>query len=209
MEKEIQIADDKATIAGKLRIPGNPKGVVLFSHGSGSGRFSPRNNFVADILHQGGFATLLIDLLSQSEDELYQNRFNIKLLTKRLMLAITWLKQEHETQKLPLGLFGASTGAASALQAASIMGQDIKAVVSRGGRPDLAMAVLDKVSSPTLLIVGENDFGVIDLNRQAFEKLKHIKKLAIVPRATHLFEESGCLEEAASLAKDWFEKYLK
>lgn len=195
-------------IEGMLKIPDNAKGLVLFAHGSGSSRFSPRNNYVADILNIGGFATLLIDLLSEEEDEIYQTRFDISLLNERLQEVIAWLGQENETKKLPIGLFGASTGAASALEVAAALGKKIKAVVSRGGRPDLAMAQLKKVVSPTLLIVGGSDFGVIELNRESYAALQCVKELSVVPHATHLFEEPGCLDEVARLAKNWFFTHL-
>jgi len=208
MEKFIHIKHQDVQMEGMLKIPQSAKGIVLFSHGSGSSRLSPRNNFVADILNHAGLATLLIDLLSKREDENYQTRFDIDLLTDRLNIAIEWLKKQSDTQHLDLGLFGASTGAAAALSAASKMGKEVKAVVSRGGRPDLAMERLEKVTAPTLFIVGGNDFGVIELNQAAFVKLTCSKKLEIIPNATHLFEEPGCLEEVARLAKDWFCKHL-
>lgn len=170
--------------------------------------FLPRNNFVANVLHQAELGTLLIDLLTRQEDEIYENRFNIGLLTERLITIAHWLEKQPETKNLSLGLFGASTGAAAALEVAAAMGEKIKAVVSRGGRPDLAMPVLHKVASPSLFIVGGHDFGVIELNQEAFDQLDCIKKFEIVPRATHLFEEPGTLEEAARLAKNWFEKFL-
>ena len=192
------------TIEGILKIPEGAKGIVLFAHGSGSSRFSPRNNFVADVLNQAGLATLLIDLLSVEEDEIYRTRFNIELLTQRLTVVVDWIQQNHP---LKIGLFGSSTGAAAALQLASEL--DLGAVVSRGGRPDLAMNVLHRVKAPTLFIVGGHDFGVIELNQEAFERLTCVKKFEIVPHATHLFEEPGCLEQVAELAKNWFKKYLE
>ena len=196
------------SLEGMLKVPHGAKGIVLFAHGSGSSRLSPRNNFVADTLNKSGLGTLLIDLLSREEDEDYQNRFNIELLTKRLTLAARWLTRQPETKNLPMGLFGASTGAAAALCVASIMSKEIKAVVSRGGRPDLALPILHLVDAPTLLIVGGNDFDVIKLNQMAYEKLPGIKELEIIPEATHLFEEPGCLEAAALSANKWFKKYL-
>lgn len=208
MEKLIHVKHAQVVMEGMLKIPQNAQGIVLFAHGSGSSRFSPRNNFVADVLNEGGLGTLLIDLLSRQEDEIYQTRFDIGLLTERLTMVIQWLKKQPETQNLSIGLFGSSTGAAAALQAAAAMGEKIKAVVSRGGRPDLAMTVLDSVTAPTLFIVGGNDFGVIELNQEAYEKIISPKKFEIIPNATHLFEEPGCLEEVARLAKDWFKKYL-
>lgn len=208
MEKLILIKDFQVTIEGMLKVPPSAQGLVLFAHGSGSSRFSPRNNFVADVLNKAGLATLLIDLLSKEEDENYQTRFNIDLLTQRLNIVIQWLKKESQTQNLHLGIFGSSTGAAAALRAAAEMGQEVKAVVSRGGRPDLAMDVLDVITAPTLFIVGGNDFQVIELNQQAYEKLTCPKKFEIIPHATHLFEEPGCLEEVANIAQVWFNKYL-
>lgn len=209
MEKIIHITSVQVTLEGMLKIPENAQGIVLFAHGSGSGRLSPRNNYVADILHKNGLATLLIDLLSDAEDAVYETRFDIHLLTARLLGVVRWLKQHDETKLLDIGLFGASTGAAAALEVAATIGKDIKAVVSRGGRPDLALPVLENVMAPTLLIVGENDFDVIDLNRQAYNKFICPKAFEIVPHATHLFEEPGCLEEVARLSKDWFQKSFK
>ena len=209
MEKLIHIQHAQVTLEGMLKIPEkNSLGIVMFAHGSGSGRFSPRNNFVANVLNQAGLATLLIDLLSEKEDAVYQTRFNIELLTDRLIYIAKWLEKNPETQNLNLGLFGASTGAAAALNVASEMGQKVKAVVSRGGRPDLAMDILDLVTSPTLFIVGGEDYGVIELNQEAYDHLTCEKSFEIVPHATHLFEEPGCLEEVARLAKEWFLKYL-
>lgn len=208
MEKLVHITQAQISLEGILKIPQNPQGIILFVHGSGSSRFSPRNNFVANMLYEGNCASLLIDLLSQQEDEVYKTRFNIDLLVERLMIIIQWLEKQQETQHLSLGLFGSSTGAAAALYAASMMGKKIKSVVSRGGRPDLAMPVLDQVTAPTLFIVGGDDIEVLKLNEIAFQKLKCIKKFEIIPSATHLFEEPGCLEEVASLSREWFQKYL-
>ncbi|MBN9376798.1 MAG: dienelactone hydrolase family protein [Chlamydiales bacterium] len=208
MEKLVQIKHQNILLEGMLRIPQSAQGIVLFAHGSGSSRLSPRNNFVANVLNEAGLATLLIDLLSKEEDLSYQTRFDIDLLTDRLNLVAQWLKKQSHTSNLTLGIFGASTGAAAALQLASEMNKDIGAVVSRGGRPDLAINVLDSVAAPTLFIVGGNDFGVIELNQEAFSRLTCPKKFEIIPNATHLFEEPGCLEEVARLAKEWFCKYL-
>lgn len=207
-DKLIHIKHSQGTLEGSLKIPQSARGLVLFAHGSGSSRLSPRNNFVADVLNNAGLATLLIDLLSKQEDEIYETRFDIDLLSLRLNHVIQWLKNQSDTQNLSLGVFGASTGAAAALQVAAAMGKEIKAVVSRGGRPDLAMDVLDRVTAPTLFIVGGNDFGVIELNQEAYERLVCFKKFEIIPNATHLFEEPGCLEEVARLSKDWFKKHL-
>lgn len=208
MNKLIHVKIDQIELEGMLKIPEKAQGLVLFAHGSGSSRLSPRNNFVADILVKGGFATLLIDLLTAEEDENYETRFDIALLTERLLHIVKELKRKSETKNLPMGLFGSSTGAAGALEVAATLGEEIKAVVSRGGRPDMAHKVLRKVISPTLLIVGELDDRVIELNQQAFELLHCTKDYKIVPRATHLFEEPGCLEEVAKLALDWFKQYL-
>jgi putative phosphoribosyl transferase len=204
MEKLIEIPCSPITIEGMLRIPPKAKGLVLFAHGSGSSRFSPRNNFVAAVLVKSALATLLVDLLSAQEDQTYETRFDIPLLTQRLAAVATWLKQQKETKDLPLGVFGASTGAAAALHLAAAMPQIIASVVSRGGRPDLAMPILDRVTAPTLLIVGGNDFAVIEMNQKAYDHLSCTKELTIIPGATHLFEEPGCLEEVARVAKEWF-----
>lgn len=207
MEKIIHIQHLDVVLEGMLKIPQSAQGIVLFAHGSGSSRLSPRNNFVADILNKAGLATLLIDLLSKQEDENYQTRFDIDLLTERLNIVIQWIKKQSNTQNLGLGIFGSSTGAAAALRVASKMGGQVKAVVSRGGRPDLAMDILDSVTAPTLFIVGGNDFGVIELNQEAYARLTCLKKFEIIPNATHLFEEYGCLEDVARLAEEWFNKY--
>lgn len=208
MEKLIHVKVGNTNLEGMLNIPENAKGIVLFAHGSGSGRFSPRNNFVANVLQQDNLGTLLIDLLTKHEDEIFETRFNIALLTERLIAIAHWLKNQSETKNLPIGLFGASTGAAAALEVAAAVGEGIKAVVSRGGRPDLAKNVLGKVVSPTLIIVGGNDFGVIELNQEAFVLLNCMKKFEIIPHATHLFEEPGALEGVAKHAKNWFMQYL-
>jgi len=180
---------------------------VLFVHGSGSSRFSPRNQYAAKILQSAHFGTLLIDLLSKGEEVNPQNRFNIPLLAKRVLGIIGWIQKEKSLKGLSLSLFGASTGAAAALIAAKELPQVIKAVISRGGRPDLVQEEVEKVFSPTLLIVGELDFEGITLNESALERLRGPKKLEIVSGATHLFEESGYLEQVAKLAVHWLEKY--
>lgn len=208
MEKLIQIKHQDVLLEGMLKIPQSAQGIVLFAHGSGSTRLSPRNNFVADILNNAGLATILIDLLSKQEDENYQSRFDIDLLTDRLNVVVQWLEKQPNTQNLGLGIFGSSTGAAAALRVASDLGEEIQAVVSRGGRPDLAMNILDTVIAPTQFIVGGNDFGVIELNQEAFARLTCPKKFEIIPNATHLFEEPGCLEEVARIAKEWFCEHL-
>lgn len=204
----IAILLGSVTLQGDLTVPEGAHGLVLFSHGSGSSRRSPRNRFVAERLQRAGFATLLMDLLTEQEDRTYATRFDIGLLTRRLLGVTRWIQGQPRTAGLPLGFFGASTGAASALWAAAGLGREVGAVVSRGGRPDLAMDVLDRVASPTLLIVGGNDFGVIELNQEAYDRLAAVKRLEIVPGATHLFEEPGTLEKVADLAADWFARYL-
>jgi dienelactone hydrolase len=181
---------------------------VLFVHGSGSSRLSPRNNFVAAKLNDAGFGTLLMDLLTQQEDANYENRFDIDLLTWRLERVTQWVMEEPHCSALAIGYFGASTGAAAALNAAATFGSTIGAVVSRGGRPDMAMDALANVRAPTLLIVGSLDHVVIELNRQAYEKLQAKKHLAIVKGATHLFEEPGTLQEVANLAAAWFGRHI-
>ena len=205
--------DATQCLAGFLNIPEQPYATVLFVHGSGSSRRSPRNQLVARGLHDAGFATLLIDLLTESE-EVYdlataRLRFNIPFLSERVRKATDWLKQQPITEAIPTGYFGASTGAAAALVAASdVTNTHIQAVVSRGGRPDLAASVLPLVQSPTLLIVGGQDPEVLKLNRQAYQQLHTEKALEIVPGATHLFEETGALEQVINLARNWFLRYL-
>jgi putative phosphoribosyl transferase len=201
-----------AMLEGNLAIPPNTSGVVLFAHGSGSSRHSPRNRAVARALNEGGLATLLVDLLTPAEESVDEQtgqlRFDIGLLADRLVDAADWLTANEETGSLPIGLFGASTGGGAALVAAAQRPNTVRAVVSRGGRPDLAGAALSRVRAPTLLIVGGRDHAVIELNREAFERLRCEKKLEIVPGATHLFEEPGALEEVARLARDWFRRFL-
>jgi dienelactone hydrolase len=196
-------------LEGELLLPSGTQGVVVFAHGSGSSRHSPRNTFVARVLQAAGLGTLLFDLLTRAEDTDYETRFDIALLTRRLSAATHWLQQQPQTKALAIGYFGASTGAAAALQAAATLGSAIKAVVSRGGRPDLARAALPHVMAPTLLIVGGEDHDVIELNREAYALLHSEKQLTIVPGATHLFEEPGTLEEVARLASQWFVQHLK
>ena len=208
MQKTINISVCDKVLTGSLVVPENAIGLVLFSHGSGSGRLSPRNRFVAEVLQKALFATLLVDLLTEEEDQSYQNRFDIELLTKRLIEIVKWLKLKSQTQILPIGLFGASTGAAAALKCAAKMDNIVKAVVSRGGRPDLAGQFLSQVQSPTLLIVGGKDTEVLTLNEQAYVNLKCVRNLEIVPNATHLFEEDGALEKVSALARDWFLHYV-
>ncbi|MEK6685498.1 MAG: dienelactone hydrolase family protein [Pseudomonadota bacterium] len=206
----VKIPADSVELSGELVLPPAASGVVLFAHGSGSSRFSPRNTFVANVLQQQGIGTLLFDLLTRAEDQDYTMRFDIDLLTRRLLAATAWLQADPKTKSLRTGYFGASTGAAAALQAAAEMGNNIAAVVSRGGRPDLAGEVaLSQVIAPTLLIVGSADYGVIELNEQAYALMNCEKKLMLVPGATHLFEEPGTLEQAAQHAANWFSKYLQ
>jgi putative phosphoribosyl transferase len=213
-EEHVRIETTRGYIEGDLVVPENAQGVVLFAHGSGSSRHSPRNRFVADALHQRALGTLLIDLLTPDEEQedldTAEHRFNIGLLSERLLAATDWLSAHQRTRDLPVGYFGASTGAAAALQAAA-QRPDIVAVVSRGGRPDLAGDALPQVQAPTLLIVGDLDFPVIPLNREAMDQMKQSRdcQLALVPDATHLFEEPGALEEVARLAGDWFSKHLR
>lgn len=204
----VEIRLDGIVLKGNLCIPQNTKGIVIFSHGSGSSRFSPRNKFVAEILQKNGLATLLFDLLTENEDRIYDNRFDIDLLTMRLIDVTQWIQHNDITSDLLIGYFGASTGAASALRAAAFFDKDIDAVVSRGGRPDLALGHLKKVTAPTLLIVGGRDDVVIQLNEKAYQNLNCTKKLEIVPRATHLFEEEGKLEIVANISAEWFTKWL-
>jgi putative phosphoribosyl transferase len=205
----VRIAVDSAQVEGMLEVPQDAVGIILFAHGSGSSRLSPRNNYVARILRNAGMGTLLMDLLTPQEDLDYQTRFNISLLTQRLHMAINWLQQYHVTQPLPAGLFGASTGAAAALEVSALAGPSVRAVVSRGGRPDLASRdALEKVIAPTLLIVGGLDDVVIQLNQAAYTTLQCVKQLVIVPGATHLFEEPGKLETVAEHARDWFLQHL-
>ncbi len=209
---EVQIPSGKEAINGNLQIPPGAEGIVVFAHGSGSSRFSPRNIYVATLMNKQGLATLLIDLLTEKEEAMDeytgQFRFDVELLASRLIDATNWLKQNPPTQNLKVGYFGASTGAAAALIAAAKLENQIKAVVSRGGRPDLAGESLPKVRAPTLLIVGGDDTEVLDLNRQALKLIRAEKKLEIVPGATHLFEEPGTLQKAAELATSWFKKHL-
>ena len=193
---------------GLLGLPRPAGGLVLFAHGSGSGRFSPRNNHVAAALRGAGLATLLFDLLTEAEAADRRNVFDIDLLAERLALATAWASGEEETKSLPIGYFGASTGAGAALVAGARLEKGIHAIVSRGGRPDMAGPLLDQVRAPTLLIVGGEDTGVLELNRRALDQLRCEKRLEIVPGATHLFEEPGALDQVIELARDWFERYL-
>jgi putative phosphoribosyl transferase len=205
----VHIPAGGATVEGMLEIPERAVGLVLFAHGSGSSRHSPRNNYVASVLRAAGVGTLLMDLLTPEEDRDYSRRFDIGLLTQRLLEAAHWVGVQPATRDLPLGFFGASTGAAAALEAAARLGADARAVVSRGGRPDLASEeAMRKVTAPTLLLVGGYDDGVIDLNQQAYDQLRCEKEMVIVPGATHLFEEPGTLEAVATRAAGWFAEHL-
>ena len=205
--REIEIAPNG--MAGTLAIPAEARALVVFAHGSGSSRLSPRNRAVAQALNEMGFATLLMDLLTPEEEADRANVFNIHLLAGRLVDAVRWLGNEPEARGLALGFFGASTGAAAALVAAAQLGARVGAVVSRGGRPDLAGEALDRISTPTLLIVGGADYGVIELNQGAYTRLKGPKALTIVPGATHLFPEPGALEAVIEHAAAWFKTYLQ
>jgi len=205
----VAVPSGKVRLEGMLELPEKSQGIVLFAHGSGSSRLSPRNNFVARELRASGLGTLLIDLLTSEEDQTYETRFDIGLLTDRLADAAQWLRKYPATENLAIGLFGASTGAAAALRVAADLPRHIAAVVSRGGRPDLTGDhKLGNVVAPTLLIVGGHDFGVIELNEETYRKLKCEKELSIVPGATHLFEEPGTLEKVAALAARWFARHL-
>jgi dienelactone hydrolase len=211
-EEQIRIPVGALTLDGDLVVPPDARGIVLFAHGSGSSRHSPRNRFVAQVLRQAGLGTLLMDLLTPQEEAVDNStselRFNIPLLARRLGVATAWLHRREDISGFDLGYFGASTGAAAALIAAADLPDLIRAVVSRGGRPDLAGDALSRVRAPALLIVGGNDGQVIRMNRDAFEQLGAEKKLEIIPGATHLFEEPGALEEVAMLARTWFARYL-
>jgi dienelactone hydrolase len=213
VEREVRIPADEASLAGDLTIPAGAQGIVLFAHGSGSSRHSPRNVWVANRLQRAGLATLLFDLLTPTEEardvRTREHRFDIALLARRLVHATHWIDAQSDVRVLPLGYFGASTGSAAALVAAAELGERVAAVVSRGGRPDLAgVRALATVSAATLLIVGGNDDVVLGLNRTADSHLTCDRRLAIVPGASHLFEEPGALEQVAALASEWFVEYL-
>jgi pimeloyl-ACP methyl ester carboxylesterase len=209
---DVTVQAGAVALEGVLAIPERAEGMVLFAHGSGSSRFSPRNRYVADFLNEGRLGTLLLDLLTAEESEIDERtgalRFDIELLSRRLAGAVDWLGARTETRDLWIGIFGASTGAAAALNAAAERPARVAAVVSRGGRPDLAMAALSRVRAPTLLIVGGLDGPVIGMNRRAAEALECEHRVEIVPGATHLFEEPGKLEKVAQLARTWFRRYL-
>jgi dienelactone hydrolase len=213
VERPVSVTAGSAVLDGSLAVPSGALGVVLFAHGSGSSRHSPRNRRVAEELRRGALGTLLVDLLTPAEEAIDDRtralRFDIALLADRLVGAIGWLASEASTRDLPVGLFGASTGGGAALVAAARVAERVGAVVSRGGRPDLAGSDLPNVRAPTLLIVGERDEPVIDLNRRAMAHMTAVVRLEIVPNATHLFEEPGALDDVARLAKDWFVRYLE
>lgn len=203
----------KKKIEALLSLPETAKGIVLFAHGSGSGRFSPRNRFVAGVLEQKGIATLLIDLLTDSEEAIdiitAQYRFDINLLTERVITVTGYIADNPDTGNLKVGYFGASTGSAAALRAAAILGSKISAVVSRGGRTDLAAQEIENVIAPTLLIVGQNDPSVLEINKMTLQRLQCEKKLVVIPSAGHLFEEPGTLEDVAGAAAEWFVRYIQ
>jgi putative phosphoribosyl transferase len=211
-ERVVAVGVGEVTLEGNLVVPTGATGIVLFAHGSGSSRHSPRNRFVAQVLQQAGLGTLLIDLLTEEEEAIDLTtrhlRFDIPLLARRLVGAVDWLGEHPATRRLRIGLFGASTGAAAALLAAAARPRAVGAVVSRGGRPDLAGEALPEVAAPTLLIVGGHDDVVIELNEQALARLRCEKRLLIVPGATHLFEERGTLEQVAAHAREWFTRHL-
>jgi dienelactone hydrolase len=211
-EREVRVSTGPVTLEGSLGIPNSAGGVVLFAHGSGSGRHSPRNRYVARVLREANLATLLIDLLTEDEEEVdlrtTRLRFDIGLLARRLVGATDWLVQNPDTEQLRIGYFGASTGAGAALVAAAERPDEVGAIVSRGGRPDLASDALPLVKAPTLLIVGGNDEPVIGMNEEALARMRAVKRLQIVPGASHLFEEPGTLEEVARLATGWFARHL-
>jgi len=208
IKEVINFKTDLVSLSGELIIPQDAQGIILFSHGSGSSRFSPRNNYVAHLLNNHGFGTFLFDLLTEEEDSIYSTRFNIDLLSNRLIKITSQMAEHSLTKGYPFGYFGASTGAASALHAAADLNGFIKAIVSRGGRPDLAMEALPLIESPVLLIVGSLDQTVITLNEKALKELHSVKQLEIIQGASHLFEEPGKLDQVADLSINWFKKYL-
>lgn len=204
----VHIPVNQQELEGDLVLPSGAKHLVVFAHGSGSSRHSPRNKFVAEQLQMAGIGTLLVDLLTEEEDVNYQTRFNIELLAERLLTITTWCMTQAQTKNLSLGYFGASTGAAAAIEAAARLPESVKAVVSRGGRVDMASDVAGQVKAPTLLIVGGNDTEVHELNKDFQKRLQAKSSLVVVPGASHLFEEPGTLEQVATLARDWFTTYL-
>ncbi|HZV97430.1 MAG TPA: alpha/beta hydrolase [Methylophilaceae bacterium] len=212
-QTEVEIPAAQVKLGGEIVLPEQAEGIVLFAHGSGSSRHSPRNQYIARVLQSAGLGTLLFDLLTEEEETIDLStghlRFDIELLARRLVHATRWVQHNPSTQRLNIGYFGASTGGGAALMAAGIMGEQIRAIVSRGGRPDLAAESLPHVRTPTLLIVGGYDERVIEFNRSAYERLHGEKSLEIVPNASHLFEEAGALEEVARLSAYWFIQYLQ
>lgn len=208
VEAVVKIPVNAVKLTGDLVIPQKTKGLVIFAHGSGSSRLSPRNVFVAERLQTDALATLLVDLLSEAEDTDYQARFDIPLLAERLTAVTDWATHDERTEHLAIGYFGASTGAAAAMIAAEGAKDTVKAIVSRGGRVDLAYETAEVLKVPTLLVVGQEDYGVREANEEVFLKLKCKKELAVIPKATHLFEEPGTLERVAELASKWFKEYL-
>lgn len=207
--KEVEIQIEEVSVKGILSVPDKASSIIIFSHGSGSSRFSPRNRYIAEILNYHGMATLMVDLLTPEEDEVFENRFNMSLLTKRLIAVTKFIHHQEAFREFSIAYIGASTGAASALGAAALLPELIAAVVSRGGRPDLAEAYLPKVKAPTLLIVGGYDTEVIEINKAALKELTHcVRQIRIVEGATHLFEEPGKLEEVSHLACRWMQQYM-
>jgi len=204
----VHIPADSVVLEGALDVPQGAQAMVIFAHGSGSSRHSKRNKYVAEVLREGSLATLLFDLLTKEEDLIYENRFDILLLAKRLSSVTRWVKKQPQTRNLRVGYFGASTGAAAALAAAAEPNSEIGAIVSRGGRPDLAEKSLKYVKAPTFFIVGGDDYIVIQLNQQAYNFLNVKKEMRIIPGASHLFEEPGALEQVARLAAEWFNSHL-
>jgi len=205
----VRIQINSLELEGELVIPADALGLVIFAHGSGSSRHSPRNKSVARHLHNAPLATLLFDLLSEEEDADYERRFDIGLLTEHLIAITDWIRKFEQTKQLPIGYFGASTGAAAAMFSAVEEKNNVKALVSRGGRVDLAHDVVESLQAPTLLIVGQEDYGVREANEEVFMKLKCKKEIVVIPKATHLFEEPGALMRVAKLASDWFKEYLQ
>jgi putative phosphoribosyl transferase len=209
IERIVEILANGHTLHGILTVPDEPRGLIIFAHGTGSSRKSPRNRLVATILNRNGFGTLLFDLLTEEENAEFENRFDINRLSRRLITVTQWIRNQRDFKNWPIGYFGASTGAAAALRAAAAFGPEvIKAVVSRGGRPDLAGAALARIQSPTLFLVGDRDPDVLALNRKALQDLNCECELKIIPGATHLFEEPGTLEVVCHQAGNWFTKYV-
>lgn len=209
VESEVLIPVDHMMLTADLTVPEGATGLVVFAHGSGSSRLSPRNRFVAGELVSGSVATLLVDLLSENEDIDFRNRFDVELLTERLLAITDWATHDPRTYDLPIGYFGASTGAAAAIKAAvAASGDTVRALVCRGGRVDMAQNVVEYLEIPTLLIVGQNDYGVRESNEDVYDRIRSAKQLSVIPGATHLFEEPGALENVAELARGWFQEYL-